>query len=76
MYLQTFSFIKGLKIPKAFSKPSQTSKVQTFAEIVNSKQPLTIFAKSNILDVRMGSEYASTSSFPGMFNILLGKEVS
>ena len=30
-----------------------------FAKIVNSFQPLTIFVKSSILDVRLGFEYAS-----------------
>ena len=68
--------MKGLKIPEAYSEPSQTCKVDIFTKIVNSKQPAIVFAKSSILDVQLGFEYASTSSFAGMFNILLGKEVS
>ena len=35
------------------------SKILFFPKIVYSFQPLTIFAKSSILDVRLGSEYAS-----------------
>ena len=33
--------------------------MEIFAKIVNGFQPLTIFAKSCILDVLQGSEYAS-----------------
>ena len=36
------------------SQPTQTSKMELFAEIVNGFY-LTIFAKSSILDVRLGS---------------------
>ena len=35
------------------------SKILLFPKIVYGFQPLTIFAKSSILDVRLGSEYAS-----------------
>ena len=38
---------------------SQTSKLELFTKLVNGLQPLTIFTKIFILDVRMGSEYAS-----------------
>ena len=30
-----------------------------FAKIVNGRQPLAIFSKRSLLDVRQGSEYAS-----------------
>ena len=40
-------------------KPSQTSKMLLFAKIINCIQPLAVFAKSSILDVLLGSEYAS-----------------
>ena len=43
----------------AHSEPSQTFKMKLFAEIVNGFQVLTIFAKSSISDVALGSEYAS-----------------
>ena len=36
----------------------QTSMMKLFAEVANSFQQLTIFVKSSILDVWMGSEYA------------------
>ena len=38
---------------------SQTSKIELFTKLVNGLQPLTIFNKILILDVRMGSEHAS-----------------
>ena len=41
---------------EAYSEPSGTSKMEVFAKIVNSCQPLIIFAKSSILDVWLGSE--------------------
>ena len=39
--------------------PSQTSKMELFAKIINGFQLLNIFAKISILDVRLGFEYAS-----------------
>ena len=33
------------------SEPCETSKIDLFANIVNGQKPLTIFAKSYILDV-------------------------
>ena len=33
--------------------------MEHFAKIVNGFNPLTIFAKRSILDIRLGSEYAS-----------------
>ena len=41
------------------SEPSQTSKMEIYAKIVNGRELLTIFAKSFILDVWLGSEYVS-----------------
>ena len=38
----------------------QTSKIKRFVKILNNKKPLTIFAKSLILDVSWSSEYAYT----------------
>ena len=40
-------------------EPCQTSKTEHFATRVNGWKLLTIFAKSSILDVWQGSEYAS-----------------
>ena len=42
-----------------YSKPCKPSKLELFAEIINSFQPLTIFAKSSILDGCYGFEYFS-----------------
>ena len=44
---------------EAYSEPCQTSKMERFAKIINSFQPLTTFAKRSILDVWQGSEFAS-----------------
>ena len=44
------------------SEPSQTSKMNLFAEIFNGIQPLTILANNAILDVLLGSEYASDNT--------------
>ena len=38
-------------------------KIEPFAEIVNGKKPLIIFAKRSVLDVLPGSEYASIFQF-------------
>ena len=42
-----------------YSEPSQTSMMKPFTKIVKIFQLLTIFAKSSILDFRLGSGYAS-----------------
>ena len=54
----TFQYLE--KWRRAFSKQtSQTTKMDLLAKIVNGWKPLTIFAKPFILDVWLGSEYAS-----------------
>ena len=45
--------------PKPYSEPCQTPKIECFVQIVNSFQSLTIFAKSSILDIWLGSEYVA-----------------
>ena len=42
-----------------FSESSPTSKMEPFGKIIKNFLRLTIFAKSSILDVWQGSEYAS-----------------
>ena len=44
---------------EAYSEPFKASKMKLFVKIVNDFQSLTIFAKSSILDVWQGYEYAS-----------------
>ena len=44
---------------EVYSKPSETSKREISAKIVDCIQPLTIFAKNFILDVSQTYEYAS-----------------
>ena len=46
---------------EAYSEPSRIYQTELFAKIVNGFQQLTIFAKSSILDVRLGSEYTPES---------------
>ena len=48
-----------LEVLVAFSEPGQTSKMELFVKIVNDVKLLTIFKKSSILDVWMGSKYTS-----------------
>ena len=43
--------------PEAYSETGQSSKLESFANIVYEFPRLTIFAKYSILDVWMGSEY-------------------
>ena len=64
-----------LKIPEAYSEPSRTFKMELFAKIFRGKKPLTTFAKSSIVDVRLDSQYVS-ASFPAPFYTLLVKAVS
>ena len=44
---------------EAYSEPCQTPKIELFVKIVSGWKLLTIFAKSFILDIWRGSEYAS-----------------
>ena len=50
-----FSYFTCLS--EAYSERSQTSKMELFWKIVNGWKPLTVFAKSFILDVPLGLEY-------------------
>ena len=45
------------KSSEVYSGPSRTSKMELFVKTVNDFGPVTIFAKSSILDVRLGFEY-------------------
>ena len=47
------------RVSEAHPEPSQTSKMEFFVKIVNGLNPLTIFGKSSMLDVRLCSECAS-----------------
>ena len=58
LFLSTFVYNQHV-IRKTHSEPCQISKVKSFAKLVNSFQPLTIFAKGSILGVRQCSGYAS-----------------
>ena len=46
-------------VSQAYTKPSQTSKIELFSKIVSGFQALNIFAKSFILDVWQISEWTS-----------------
>ena len=45
-----------------YSEPCQRPKIELFAEIVNGFKPPTIFAKSSILDVLLGSGCVSANT--------------
>ena len=42
-----------------YPEPCQTSRMKSFAEVVNGLFPITTFIKHSILDAWHGSEYAS-----------------
>ena len=44
--------------PESHSEPSQTTKVELFAKIVNGSKSLIVFAGSSFLDDWFGSKYA------------------
>ena len=52
-----------LLLTKGVIESCQTSKLKHFSRIVNSFKPLTIFAKSSIVDVCQDSEYPSVKGF-------------
>ena len=54
-----FVTMKCSSSSQKYSEPYLTSKMERFAKIVNSFQPLTIFAKRYMSDVGQGPEYAS-----------------
>ena len=65
---------KRLNTPEMYSEPSRKSEIGIFAKIINDKKPLTILVKNSSLNVWLGSEHVSRSSFAGTFYILLVKE--
>ena len=46
---------------QVYNETIQTSKIELFVKLVNGWKPLIIFAKRFILDIWLGSEYASDS---------------
>ena len=67
---QTFQYIplrttkNNLSNPEECSEPCQTSKMESFAKMVNSYwNLLTIFIKHSVLDASQSSEYASVISY-------------
>ena len=58
-----------LATAETYTEPSQTSKMELFAKIVNSCKPLTIFAKCFILDTRQCSEYAPALDLTRLDNV-------
>ena len=48
-----------LKLLVAILQPSQASKMEQFVKIVHGIKLLTVFTKSSLLDVWMGSKYTS-----------------
>ena len=58
----SITFYINMGYSESYSKPSQTSKTEPFTETVNVWKPLTLFTKSCILDIWLGSEYQSVKS--------------
>ena len=54
-FLRVFS----LAWEEAHSEPSQKSKMELFAKIINGLKLLNILTKGSILDIWLGSEYTS-----------------
>ena len=52
----------------AYSEPCETLKMEFFAKVVSSWEPLTIFAKSSISLVWQSSEHASEWDFEKVSN--------
>ena len=48
---------------EGISEPSRTPKMEPFLKMFNDFQPLNILAKHSILDVWLGSEYASVDIY-------------
>ena len=47
------------KSTQTYSQPCLAFRIEAFAKLNNGFKPLTSFARSTILDVWLGSEYAS-----------------
>ena len=54
-----YSGLQTRVVLEAYTEPSQISKMEYFAKTVDAFQALTIFEKSSILEISLGSEYAS-----------------
>ena len=48
-----------MRVSETYSEASQAPKMELFAKILEGFQPLTVFEKNSVLDVWLGSEYAS-----------------
>ena len=60
-------------MPKTYSEPWYKSKMELLVKLVNAFQPFPISAKSSILDVWYGSEYACVLS-AGLIDFQLPKK--
>ena len=58
-FLEVITWAWGFPVGEAYSEPYQTSKMELLLKIGYGFQPLTIFAKSFILDVLADPKYAS-----------------
>ena len=58
---------------EASSKPSRASDMELFAKIFNGFEPLTNFAESSILNVSLGSGYASGGLLEDRLSGIIGE---
>ena len=63
MYIYMHYF-QGEKSHRCIQNPVKHLQRKFLAKIVSDIQPLTIFAKNSILDVRLGYKYASEFTYP------------
>ena len=66
--LKNFDFLYTLT-SEAYPELSRTSEMELFAKVVNDWKPLTIFAKSSIIDVRLVFEYTPESQQAAKFKV-------
>ena len=57
-FIHSYVFLLIAPLLDPYSEPSQTSKMELFAKLVKGFLPLTVFAKSYILDIWLGFEDA------------------
>ena len=61
-----------LVLSDTYSEPSHASKIENFTKIVHSWIPLTIFAKTFVLEIWLGYEFVS--DYPGFFSFVINRK--
>ena len=61
-----------LVLSDTYSEPNHVSKIKHFTKIVHSWIPLTIFAKTFVLEIWLGYEFVS--DYPGFFSFVINRK--